>query len=59
MKLTKNEVAICREYRACDETGHVHGRDCPLAIGNPQVYEFICYADIDGWIKRAKELKRL
>ena len=31
MALTnKREEAICRKYRAYDETGHVHCHECPL-----------------------------
>ena len=52
-------IAICREYSQYDETGHVHCRDCPLAIGNPNAYDFTCYRTIDGRTKEAKELKRL
>ena len=59
MKLTANEKAICEKYGATDETGHVHCNECPLSLGNPEIYDFTCYANINGRTKQARELKRL
>lgn len=32
MKLTKEEMDICRQYRKRDNEGHVHCFECPLAL---------------------------
>ena len=55
MKLTENEQKICDEYSKLDETGHVHCDACPLVIDG---YYLLCYANIDGRTKEAKNLKR-
>ena len=59
MDLTENEKAICREYSKRDEEGFVHCYECPLSLGDPNEYDFTCYANIDGRTKEARELKRL
>lgn len=59
MKLTENEMAICREYSKRDIEGLVHCNECPLSLGDPAIYDFTCYANIDGRTKQARELKRL
>ena len=56
MKLTPEENEICKEYGARDKDGYVHCNECPLVI---RPYDLICYANIDGRTKEAKELKRL
>ena len=46
MALTnKREEAICREYRAYDETGHVHCYECPLNKRTSDFYDFRCKAN--------------
>ena len=59
MKLTANEKAICEKYGATDETGHVHCNECPLSLGDPEIYDFTCYANISKPEARARRLKRL
>lgn len=56
MKLTPKEKEICKKHGARDKDGYVHCDECPLVI---RPYDFICYANIDGRTKEAKELKRL
>lgn len=56
MKLTPKEKEICKIYKARDKDGYVHCKECPLVI---RPYDLICYANIDGRTKEAKELKRL
>ena len=58
MKLTEKEKEICERYSARDETGHVHCNECPLNIGYPARWEFMCYAIIDGRTSEARGLKR-
>lgn len=55
MKLTEKEKAICREYSQYDETGHVRCGECPLEV---DARYCICYANIDGRTREARELKR-
>lgn len=59
MMLTEREQAICRKYSKRDAEGRVHCNECPLSLGNPAIYDFTCYANIDGRTERARELKRL
>ena len=56
MKLTPKEQAICDEYSKRDEDGKVRCDKCPLAI---DVFDCICYANIDGRTKEARQLERL
>lgn len=58
MKLTENEQKICDEYSKRDAEGFVHCQECPLNISENR-WDAICYANIDGRTKEAKELKRL
>ena len=58
MKLTKAEQKICDKYSERDNEGLVHCFMCPLAIGNPRMHDFTCYANIDGRTKHAKEVER-
>ena len=55
MKLTKNEQKICDEYGAYGEDGKVRCGECPLCINRR---DNLCYANIDGRTKEAKELER-
>ena len=55
MKLTPAEKAICQKYSAYDKSGHVRCNLCPLMISE---YYLLCYANIDGRTREAKELKR-
>lgn len=46
MKLTPDEQRICDEYSAPDAlTGKVHCHECPLRIGNPDLWDFRCRAN--------------
>ena len=61
MNLTDKEKEICNQYSKRDENGLVHCKECPLAIHPPMQNGYfcgVCYANIDGRIKEAKELKR-
>ena len=55
MALTnKREEAICRKYKAYDETDHVHCHECPLVKGDPSSYDFRCKAN-SHYNRRNKE----
>ena len=61
MKLTEKEQAICNEYGARGEDGHVRCSECPLNLNKPEYIDdprfgTLCYATIDG--RKAKKLKR-
>lgn len=56
MKLTLKEQEICDKYRAFDKSNRVHCNKCPLVISRAAL---MCYANIDGRTKEAKNLKRL
>lgn len=56
MKLTPREQAICDEYSKQDKDGFVHCDECPLFV---DIFDFICYANIDGRTKEARQLERL
>lgn len=56
MKLTPREQAICDEYSKQDKDGFVHCDECPLFV---DIFDFICYANIDGRTTEARQLERL
>ena len=62
MKLTPKEQEICNEYSKTDSTTRlVRCNECPLNLYNqdPWIWDYTdCYANIDGRMKEAKELKR-
>lgn len=46
MALTnQREEAICKKYRAYDETDHVHCHECPLVKGDGNRWDFRCKAN--------------
>lgn len=55
MKLTENEQKICDKYSEY-KNGKVKCCKCPLVIDQRYL---LCYANIDGKTREAKELKRL
>lgn len=55
MKLTENEQKICAEYSKYGADGRVRCSECPLVISRR---DLLCYANIDGRTKEARELER-
>ena len=55
MKLTPAEQAICDKYTKKWADGYIHCSECPLLV---DPYDLLCYKNIDGRTKEAKQLKR-
>lgn len=58
MKLTEKEMEICNKYRARDENGMAHCKECPLNISDQVGQYGVCYRNIDTKKRICKTLKR-
>lgn len=57
MRMTREEHAICEQYRARDEKGHVHCNECPLRIHPEWGYQSVGWCMATCTVQEWKEWK--